>query len=161
MSAACDRNLGAPLRAPGGTPAGLAYALAWFQGEGGAATAFAAACETWGGVPWLHKLVVAEHHPNGRIALRGTLAGQYLEIDGSHRFPATGSGDHALFADLLEALQSPSGLAVGTVGGASVGLPMGSRSDAEPDPSRLVERLRKAVPRRSSVLPPHSADSGD
>jgi hypothetical protein len=52
-----------------------------FGAINGAEQAYAAAREHGAGKPWLREVTFAEHHRHGRIVVRGTFAGRYLDFD--------------------------------------------------------------------------------
>ena len=56
-------------------------AVLTFGAINGAEQAYAAAREHGEGRPWLREVTFAEHHRHGRIVVRGTFAGRYLDFD--------------------------------------------------------------------------------
>ena len=56
-------------------------AVLTFGAINGAEQAYAAAREHGEGQPWLREVTFAEHHRHGRIVVRGTFAGRYLDFD--------------------------------------------------------------------------------
>ena len=131
----------------------LDVAVAQFDGEGTAVRRYAAAREGPGtDPPWTHKVGFVEHHRNGRLLLRGTFAGHYLDVDESDRVSQKGAGEGAVAGGLVGALLGPPGLAVGLTVGAIVGSRAGKASDVEAEPEALAGQLRAAVPRSSSAI---------
>jgi len=130
----------------------LQFALMWFEDESAAAQRFAAACEHYGGVPWLREVGVVEHHRNGRLVLRGTFAGRYVDVDENDHVSEIGAGRGALAGGLVGAVLGPPGIAVGLVLGTVIGSRSGAPSEVEPEPAGLTDRLRDAVPPSSSAL---------
>ena len=131
----------------------LDVAVAQFDGEGTAVRRYAAAREGPGtDPPWTHKVGFVEHHRSGRLLLRGTFAGHYLDVDESDRVSQKGAGEGAVAGGLVGALLGPPGLAVGLTVGAIVGSRAGKPSDVEAEPEALVGQLRAAVPRSSSAI---------
>jgi uncharacterized membrane protein len=131
----------------------LDVAVAQFDGEGTAVRRYAAAREAPGAdPPWTHKVGFVEHHHNGRLLLRGTFAGHYLDVDESDRVSQKGAGEGAVAGGLVGALLGPPGIAVGLTLGAVVGSQAGTSSEVEAEPEALAERLRAAVPPSSSAI---------
>jgi uncharacterized membrane protein len=93
-----------------------------------------------------------EHHRSGRLLLRGTFAGHYLDVDESDRVSEKGAGEGAAAGGLVGALLGPPGFAVGLTLGALLGSQAGTPSEVEAEPDALAERLRAAVPRSSSAI---------
>jgi uncharacterized membrane protein len=132
---------------------GLDFAIAQFDGEGTAVQRYAAARERpGGGAPWTREVGFVEHHHGGRLLLRGTFAGHYLDVDESDRVSQTGAGEGALAGGLVGALLGPAGFAVGLVVGGVIGSKVGAPSDTEPEPEVLADQLRAAVPPSSSAI---------
>jgi uncharacterized membrane protein len=131
----------------------LDVAVAQFDGEGTAVRRYADAREDPGGEPpWTRKVGFVEHHHNGRLMLRGTFAGHYLDVDESDRVSQKGAGGGAVAGGLVGALLGPAGIAVGLTLGAVVGSQAGKDSEVEAEPEALAEQLRAAVPRSSSAI---------
>jgi uncharacterized membrane protein len=53
---------------------------------------------------------------------------------------------------MVGALLGPAGIAVGMVAGATIGSQLGASSETDPEPHRLVDQLRTAVPRSGSAI---------
>lgn len=131
----------------------LDVAVAQFDGEGTAVRRYAVAREGPAGDPaWTHKVGFVEHHRNGRLLLRGTFAGHYLDVDESDRVSQKGAGEGAVAGGLVGALLGPAGIALGLTLGAVVGSQAGKASEVEAEPEALAEQLRAAVPRSSSAI---------
>ena len=131
----------------------LDVAVAQFDGEGTAVRRYAAAREGPGAdPPWTQKVGFVEHHRSGRLLLRGTFAGHYLDVDESDRVSQKGAGEGAVAGGLVGVLLGPPGIAVGLTVGAVVGSRAGDESEVEAEPEALVEQLRAAVPRSSSAI---------
>ena len=131
----------------------LDVAVAQFDGEGSAVRRYAIAREGPGGEPpWTRKVGFVEHHHNGRLVLRGTFAGHYLDVDESDHVSQKGAGGGAVAGGLVGALLGPVGIAVGLTLGAVVGSQAGKDSEVEAEPEALAEQLRAAVPRSSSAI---------
>ncbi len=139
----------------------LELALARFDGQGDAVQSYAAAKDRPGpDQAWTRKVGFVERHHNGRLLVRGTFAGHYLDVDEGDRFSQTGAGPGAVAGGLVGALLGPAGIALGLLIGGGIGAHVGTPTDTEPEPEQLAEQLREAVPRSSSaiVLVAESAD---
>jgi len=131
----------------------LEFALAQFHGEGTAVQSYSAAKDRSGpDEPWMREVGFIECHHNGRLLLRGTFAGHYLDVDESDRASQTGAGAGAVAGGLVGALLGPAGIALGLIVGGGIGAHVGTVTDAESEPEELVEQFRAAVPRSSSAI---------
>ena len=126
-------------------------ALLRFPTLEGAEQAFADVRERDGHAPWMDELAFVEHHRSGRLVVRGTLAGHYVdsEEDGDVIGRDTGAG--ALTGALTGAIFGPPGLAVGLVTGAAAG-GAAEAGRAEQLDGELFTEVRDAVPEGSSAL---------
>jgi uncharacterized membrane protein len=136
----------------------LEVALVRFDGEGTAVQRFADARDaiprTSAAQPrWIRDVGFIERHHNGRLLLRGTFAGHYVDVDESDTFSQKGAGEGAVAGGLLGVLVGPPGIAVGLVLGAVVGarraLP---DEEVEPEPEAVTARIREMVPPSSSAI---------
>lgn len=100
----------------------------------------------------MHAVGFVEHHHSGRLVLRGTFAGHYLDVDESDHVSQKGAGEGAVVGGLVGALLGPPGIALGLVVGGVIGSEAGTSSDTEPEPQVLADQLRVAVPRSSSAV---------
>jgi uncharacterized membrane protein len=131
----------------------LDFAVVQFEGQETAVQKYAAARAGSGGDdPWTHELGFVERRHNGRLRLRGTFAGHYLDVDESDRVSQKGAGEGAVTGGLVGALLGPPGIAVGLLVGAVIGSRTGSANDVEPEPRQLADQLRAAVPQDSSAI---------
>jgi uncharacterized membrane protein len=131
----------------------LDLAVAQFDGEGTAVQRYAAAKERSArDARWAHEVGFVEHHRNGRLLLRGTFAGHYLDIDESDRVSQKGAGEGAVAGGLVGVLLGPAGIAVGLVAGGVIGSHSGDQAEIEAEPEALADQLRAAVPRSSSAI---------
>jgi uncharacterized membrane protein len=139
---------------PGGN---LEVAVVRFSGEGTAVQRYARARDA---IPsrssaeqprWTRDVGFIERHHNGRLLLRGTFAGHYVDIDEADSLSQKGAGEGAAAGGLLGVLAGPPGIAVGLVVGAIVGSRHGP-SDHEPEPEPLAAAIRDAVPLSSSAI---------
>ncbi len=101
---------------------------------------------------WAQKVGFVERHHDGRLVLRGTFAGHYVDVDEGDHVSQAGAAKGAVTAGLLGVLGGPPGIAVGLLVGALLGAQMGPPSDTEPEPQELAERLRRAIPPSSSAI---------
>jgi len=129
-------------------------ALVSFDGVNSAVEAFSAARDRSGGAsPWTSEVGFVEHHENGKLVLRGTFAGHYVDVDEALHTSGRGTEEGAVGGAVLGTLLAgPLGLAVGIVLGGTIGSQVGKPNvtDAEPEP--LAERLRAAVPPPGSAI---------
>ena len=131
----------------------LEFALAVFDGESTASMRFADARDRSApGARWAQEIGLVEHHHNGRLVLRGTFAGHYLDVDESDHVSQTGAAGGAVAGGLIGALAGPPGIAVGLVVGGIAGSQLGATTDAEDEPRLLAERLQETVPNGSSAI---------
>jgi uncharacterized membrane protein len=132
---------------------GLDLALVRFDGEGTAVQRYAAAKDlAEGEARWAREVGFVEHHGHGRLLLRGTFAGHYVDVDESDHVSQKGAGEGAVAGGLVGVLLGPLGIAVGLVVGGILGSQAGTASDSEAEPELLADRLRDAVPRSSSAI---------
>src|SRR5208282_1634820 len=101
---------------------------------------------------WPSEVGFVEHHRSGSLAVRGTFAGHYVDVDESDHVSQQGAAGGALAAGLLGVLGGPPGIAVGLLVGGVLGAEVGPPSDTEAEPRELVEQLREAIPRSSSAI---------
>ena len=137
----------------------LDLAMISFDGEGTAVKRYAVARDR-SSMPgrevtearWTRDVGFVERHHNGRILLRGTFAGHYLDVDEGDRVSQKGAGGGAATGGLVGVLGGPPGIAVGLLLGAIVGANVGRADEVEAEPQALAERLREGVPRGSSAI---------
>jgi uncharacterized membrane protein len=133
----------------------LDFGLARFEGENTASKRFAEARDRSGaGARWAREIGLVEHHHNGRLLLRGTFAGHYLDVDETDHVSQKGAGEGAVAGGLVGVLAGPPGIAVGLVLGGIVGAQAGapSSSESEGEPEVLASRLREVMPRNHSAI---------
>jgi len=131
----------------------LEFAVAQFEGEGAAVQRYASAKEQSGGdARWTREVGFVEHHHNGRLVLRGTFAGHYLDVDESDHVSQKGAGEGAVAGGLVGALLGPAGIALGLLIGGVTGSQVGNPSETEAEPRALADQLRAAIPRSSSAI---------
>jgi len=101
---------------------------------------------------WTRDVGFVERHHNGRLLLRGTFAGHYLDVDEGDRLSQEGAGHGAATGGILDALLGPPGIAVGLLVGVFAGGHLGHPKEVEDEPEALAEQLRETVPRGSSAI---------
>jgi hypothetical protein len=133
----------------------LDFGLAQFEGENTASKRFGEARDRSGAdARWAREIGLVEHHHNGRLVLRGTFAGHYLDLDETDHVSQKGAGEGAVAGGLVGALGGPPGIAVGLLLGGIVGSQAGSPSpsETEHEPELLAARLREVMPRAHSAI---------
>ena len=125
----------------------LDFAVAQFDGDRTAVERYAAAKDrTREDARWTREVGIVEHRSSGSLALRGTFAGHYLDVDESDHVSQRGAGEGAVAGGLIGVLVGPPGIAVGILLGMIIGAERGPSSDTEAEPPALAEQLRAAVP---------------
>jgi uncharacterized membrane protein len=133
----------------------LDFGLAQFEGENTASKRFAEARDRSGAsARWAREIGLVEHHHNGRLLLRGTFAGHYLDVDETDHVSQKGAGEGAVTGGLVGVLGGPPGIAVGLLLGGILGSQAGapSPSESEGEPELLAARLREVMPRNHSAI---------
>jgi uncharacterized membrane protein len=131
----------------------LDLAVVRFDGEGTAVQRYASAKDRPGGDgPWSRKIGFVEHHRHGRLLLRGTFAGHYVDVDESDRVSQKGAAEGGVAGGLVGVVLGPAGMALGLVVGGVIGSRLGEQPDVETEPGALADQLRAAVPRASSAI---------
>jgi uncharacterized membrane protein len=123
----------------------LDVALVSFPAQHGAISAFAASPSD---AAWKQEVAFVERHRNGRVSVRGTFAGHYVDVDESDHTSEPGTVEGAMTGALVGAifgLGLPSA-AFGFVLGGAVG------AEVEAEPETLVDELRAAVPKGGSAV---------
>jgi uncharacterized membrane protein len=129
----------------------LDVALVSFPTQHGAISAFSASPDD---APWKQEVAFVERHHNGRVAVRGTFAGHYVDIDESDHTSEPGTVEGALTGALVGAvfgLGFP-GAAFGFVLGGAVGAVVGRPTEVDSEPETLVGELRAAVRKGGSAV---------
>jgi uncharacterized membrane protein len=128
-------------------------ALVRFHGEDTAVLRYADAKDrSASNAHWTQEVGFVERHHSGRLLLRGMFAGQYVDVDEGDHVSQKGAAEGAVAGGLLGVLGGPPGIAVGLLLGGVIGAEAGPASDAEPEPQRLGDKLRAAIPRSSSAI---------
>jgi uncharacterized membrane protein len=131
----------------------LNIAFVRFHGEDAAVVQYADAKERAGsGARWTQEVGFVERHHSGKMLLRGTFAGHYIDVDEGDHVSQQGAAEGAVGLGLLGVLGGPPGIAVGLLLGGIVGAEVGPVSDSEPEQLELADRLRAAIPPSSSAI---------
>jgi uncharacterized membrane protein len=117
----------------------------------GAEQAFADVRDRDGHASWMDELAFVEHHRSGRLVVRGTVAGHYVDSEDDGDVIGRDTGAGALTGALAGVIFGPPGLAVGLVSGAAAG-GTHQAGEAERLDGELVTDVRDAVPEGSSAL---------
>jgi hypothetical protein len=126
-------------------------ALVAFRHIEGAEHAFASAEERTPGASWLQKAAFVEVHRKGRIVVRGTIAGHYVDIDDEGDLIGGDTARGAAIGVLVGLALGPPGWAVGLVAGGTVGgLEQASHIPTLKGPG--FDEIRKDVPENSSAV---------
>src|SRR5215211_4385567 len=99
----------------------LDLALLVFDHIEGAERAYANVLAASVRAPWVHEVAFAEHHRHDRIVVRGTFAGRYVDLDERGDPIGKRTAEGALTGAVAGIFFGPMGLAVGLVGGGTVG----------------------------------------
>jgi uncharacterized membrane protein len=130
---------------------GLDLALVVFRHTEGAEQAYSRAPREVDGIAWAQEIAFVEHHGPGRIVVRGTFAGHYVDADDYEDFVGRKVTEGAVAGGTVGLLLGPAGLAAGFVAGGVVeGL---SSEHAGPQlRGELFDEVRKEVPEKSSAV---------
>lgn len=101
---------------------------------------------------WTQDVGFVERHHSGRLLIRGTFAGHYVDVDESDSVSQKGAGEGAVTGGIVGVLLGPPGIAVGLIVGAIVGYRVGGSKEVEDEPQALADALREAVPNSSSAI---------
>jgi uncharacterized membrane protein len=125
--------------------------LVAFKSQHGAVSAFSADSTD---APWRHEVAFVEHLHNGRVVVKGTFAGHYVDVEESDHVSDTGAAEGALTGTLVGAIFGLGfpGAAFGFVFGGTVGAVFGRPSESESEPKPLIDELREAVPTGGSAV---------
>ena len=103
------------------SPETLFVGVARFSGTHGAERAFADAHDHDPAADWMADATFVEVHRDGRIVVRGSVAGHYVDLDAEGDVIGPDTGKGAVAGAVMGFLLGPSAFAVGLVGGATVG----------------------------------------
>jgi uncharacterized membrane protein len=131
--------------------AALDLALMVFEHTEGAEQAYSRAPREVDGIAWAREVAFVEHHGPGRIVVRGTFAGHYVDADDFEDFVGSRVTAGAVAGGTVGLLLGPPGLAAGFVAG---GIVEGLASEhARPQlRGELFDEVRNEVPEKSSAV---------
>ena len=131
----------------------LDLALVSFKGEPAAASAFGTLRDHVGRTaPWTSEVAIVEHYRSGRMSVRGTFDGHYVDIEETDHVSVPGAGEGALTGAVVGVIFGPPGFAAGMVLGGIIGAEAGRPTEVEAEPELLINELREAVPRDHSAI---------
>jgi len=129
----------------------LDLALVVYDHNSGAERAFAQARDRAADAPWTHEVAFVEHHKRGRVVVRGTFAGHYLDIEDEADPIGKDVAVGALTGAVVGAVFGPPGFAAGLVGGGAIG-GLVEGSHVEELHGGFFDEVRADVPEDHSAL---------
>jgi uncharacterized membrane protein len=129
----------------------LELALVVFPHPEGAERAYANAHGAHRDAPWTQEVAFVEHHRHDRVIVRGAVAGHYVDIDERGDVIGRKTATGALTGGVVGALFGPLGLAVGLVGGATIG-GVDTSEHAPLLHDAFLDEVRADVPQGSSAI---------
>jgi hypothetical protein len=129
----------------------LHVGVARFSGVEGAERAFADARDRNPAAGWISDAAFVEVHRDGRIVVRGSVAGHYVDLDGLGDAIGRDTGIGAVVGAAVGFLLGPPAFAVGVVGGAGVGGVVETSHLPKPE-GPAFDAIREEVPRGASAL---------
>jgi uncharacterized membrane protein len=118
----------------------------------GAERAYADACGRANDAPWLREVVFVECHRHGRIVVRGTFAGHYLDIDDVADAIGQDTALGAIAGAVVGLAFGPPGFAAGLVAGGIAGGVHDSAVHTPVERGALFDEIRHDIPERSSGI---------
>ena len=125
--------------------------IATFSGVHAAEHAFAEARDGEPGAGWLGDAAFVEVHRRGRIVVRGTVLGHYVDVDGLGDVIGPDTAAGAVVGAVAGLPLGPSGFAAGLVGGATAGGAVEASQITEPE-GPAFDAIREHVPEGSSAV---------
>jgi uncharacterized membrane protein len=125
--------------------------VATFAGVHGAERAFATARDRSPAADWLRQSAFVEVHHNGRVVIRGTVLGHYVDVDGEGDLIGDDTATGAIAGALAGFAFGPAAFATGLVGGATIGGVVEATSVPRLE-GREFDAVRKQVPEGSSAI---------
>jgi uncharacterized membrane protein len=129
----------------------LDVGVARFSGIDAAERAFAEARDRDPGAGWIGEAAFVEVHRDGRIVIRGSVAGHYVDVDGEGDVIGRDTGIGAVLGAALGLLLGPPAFAAGVVGGATVGGVVEARHVPAPA-GAAFDAIREQVPEGASAV---------
>jgi uncharacterized membrane protein len=129
----------------------LHVGAARFSGIDGAERAFAGARDREPGAAWIGDAAFVEVHHSGRIVVRGSVAGHYVDLDGLGDVIGRDTGIGAVVGAAVGLLLGPPAFAVGVVGGATVGGVVEASHISKPE-GPAFDAIREQVPEGASAI---------
>ena len=125
--------------------------VATFSGSHGAERAFADARDRDPEAGWIGDAAFVEVHRHGRIVVRGTVLGHYVDMDGLGDVIGPDTAAGAIVGAAAGLPLGPSALAVGLLGGAAAGGAVEASQGARPE-GPAFDAIREHVPAGSSAV---------
>ena len=129
----------------------LYVGVARFSGIDGAERAFADAHDRDPAAEWMADAAFVGVARDGRIVVRGSVAGQYVDLDGEGDVIGPDTGKGAVAGAVMGFLLGPSAFAVGLVAGATVGGVI-EASHLPQLEGPAFDAIRERVPKGSSAV---------
>ena len=118
----------------------------------GAERAYADARGRASDAPWLREVVFVECHRHGRIVVRGTFAGHYLDVDDVADAIGHDTAVGAVAGAVVGLAFGPPGFAVGLVAGGIAGGVHESAAHTPEESGALFDEIRRDIPEGSSGI---------
>ena len=118
----------------------------------GAERAYADARGRANDAPWLREVVFVECHRHGRIVVRGTFAGHYLDVDDVADAIGRDTAVGAVAGAVVGLAFGPPGLAAGLVAGGIAGGVHESAAHTPQESGALFDEIRRDIPEGSSGI---------
>jgi uncharacterized membrane protein len=131
---------------------GRELAVLTFDHIEGAERAYADARGRANDAPWLREVVFVECHRHGRIVVRGTFAGHYLDVDDVADAIGRDTAVGAVAGAVVGLAFGPPGLAAGFVAGGIAGSVHESAAHTPEESGALFDEIRRDIPEGSSGI---------
>ena len=118
----------------------------------GAERAYADARGRANDAPWLREVVFVECHRHGRIVVRGTFAGHYLDVDDVADAIGHDTAVGAVAGAVVGLAFGPPGFAAGLVAGGIAGGVHESATHSPQESGALFDEIRRDIPEGSSGI---------
>ncbi|MGZ8694701.1 MAG: hypothetical protein ACXWYS_04610 [Gaiellaceae bacterium] len=125
--------------------------VATFSGVHGAEHAYAHARDRDPAAGWIGYAAFVEVHRHGRIVVRGTVLGHYVDVDGLGDVIGPDTAAGAIVGAAAGLPLGPSGFAAGLVGGATAGGAVEASQITQPE-GPAFDAIRGQVPEGSSAV---------